>query len=160
MNDNRVSAVLTPADVDAVMAAIATIRQKLPFLIDLTPEERHDLPKMGDKSRAFVSAALTFAQQNVDILPRFFDVEEMNKDVSLFAALQPIYAALTQLYELLDDTTLTVGSEAYTAALLVYHSAQGTNKGAGLDELLDAMGQRFARKSRGSAAAALKQPAA
>ena len=33
---NRVSASLSAADRDVVMNAIATIRQKLPFLIDLT----------------------------------------------------------------------------------------------------------------------------
>lgn len=38
-----------------------TIKQKLPFLIDLIAEERKSLPKMGDKSRAFVSKALEVA---------------------------------------------------------------------------------------------------
>jgi hypothetical protein len=42
----------------AVMAAIATIKDKLPFLLDLTVEQRKSLPNMGDKSRAFVSKAL------------------------------------------------------------------------------------------------------
>ena len=55
MSDNRISASLSQADRDAVMKAIATIREKLPFLVDLTTEERRSLPKMGDKSRAFVS---------------------------------------------------------------------------------------------------------
>lgn len=58
MSDNRISASLSQADRDAVMKAIATIREKLPFLVDLTTEERRSLPKMGDKSRAFVSKAL------------------------------------------------------------------------------------------------------
>jgi hypothetical protein len=46
MQENRVSASLGEAERQAVFAAIETIRQKLPFLIDLTPEERHTLPKM------------------------------------------------------------------------------------------------------------------
>lgn len=54
MSENRVDATLTAADQQAVMTAIETIREKLPFLIDLTTEERRGLPKMGDKSRAFV----------------------------------------------------------------------------------------------------------
>ena len=62
MPDNQVSAEISEADQQAVLAAIETIRQKLPFLIDLTPEQRRSLPKMGDKSRAFVSKALTIAQ--------------------------------------------------------------------------------------------------
>jgi hypothetical protein len=149
MPDNRISATLSTTDQTAVMDAINTIRQKLNFLIDLTPEERHALPKMGDKSRAFVSQALTVAQQNSDILPGSFDLQEMQRDVALTTALEPIMSALTQLQELVEDTYLAAGSDAYTAALLVYQYARAGSKGAALDNLLDGLGQRFARKSRG-----------
>lgn len=50
MADNRISASLSQPDREAVMRAIATIRKKLPFLIDLTTEERRSLPKLGNKS--------------------------------------------------------------------------------------------------------------
>jgi hypothetical protein len=153
MPENRISATLSPTDQTAVMDAINTIRQKLNFLIDLTPDERHTLPKMGDKSRAFVSQALMVAQQNTDILPASFDLPEMQRDVALTTALEPIRAALTQLQELVDDTYVASGSEAYTAALLVYQYARAGSKGAALDNLLDGLGQRFARKSAGK-----KQP--
>ena len=52
MADNRISASLSQADREAVMTAITTIRGKLPFLVDLTTEERRSLPKLGDKIRA------------------------------------------------------------------------------------------------------------
>lgn len=48
MADNRISVSLSQADREAVMKAIATIREKLPFLIDLTTQERRSLPKLGD----------------------------------------------------------------------------------------------------------------
>jgi hypothetical protein len=152
MSENRVNATLTAADQQAVMTAINTIREKLPFLIDLSPEDRRGLPKMGDKSRAFVSQALDMATQNSDFLPRSFDVEEMRQDVELVASLQTISAALTQLQEMVEDTYLAVGSEAYTAALAVYNYARSSGQGAALDNLLDAMGRRFARKTRPSPA--------
>lgn len=148
MPDNRISVALSPADQQAVLAAINTIREKLPFLVDLSSEERHALPKMGDKTRGFVSQALTLATQNPDILPRSFDVDEMRKDVDLLDALSPVKLALAQLDELVDDTLLEVGSEAYSSALLVYQYARAAGKGAALDGALDALGQRFARKSR------------
>jgi hypothetical protein len=148
MPDNRISASLSAADRQAVLDAINTIRQKLPFLVDLTPEERRALPKMGDSSRAFVAQALEIAKQNPDILPRSFDVEEMGKDVEMLDALAPIRTSLMQVSELVDDTCVGVGSEAYTSALLVYQYARSAGKGAALDGALDALGQRFARKSR------------
>ena len=148
MATNQFSTTLTPADRDAVMAAIATIKEKLPFLIDLTPEQRKSLPKMGDKSRAFVSKALEVAAQNPDFLPRNFDLDEMRKDVQLFEQLYPLVLSLTQLQELVDDTCVAVGSEAFAAALLVYNYAKASGEGTGLNTLVEDMGQRFARKSR------------
>jgi hypothetical protein len=130
------------------MAAIATIKTKLPFLIDLTADERKALPKMGDKSRAFVSKAMEVAAQNPDFLPRSFDLEEMRKDVQLFEAMYPIVMALTQLQELVDDTCVAAGSEAYAAALQVYNYAKASGQGGGLDAVVSEMGQRFARKPR------------
>jgi hypothetical protein len=142
MPENRISASLTPEDKQAVMAAIATLREKF------SPEERRSLPKMGDKSRAFVQKALELAQQNEGILPRAFDLEEMRKDVQLAADLYPILLAIAQLHEWVDDTYLVVGSEAYAGALLIYNAAKMNNIG-GLDDALDELGKRFARKARG-----------
>jgi hypothetical protein len=148
MSMSPISTTLPPSDRAAVLAAVATIKEKLPFLIDLSAEERKALPKMGDKSRAFVSKALEVATQNPDFLPRSFDLEELRKDVQLFEAMYPIVVSLTQLQELVDDTCLVVGSEAYAAALQVYNYAKASGQGSGLDAAVGDMGQRFARKSR------------
>ena len=148
MPENRVSAVLSEADRRAVLDAIETIRTKLSFLIDLSPEQRRSLPKMGDKSRAFVAKALAIAQQNSDFLPRSFSVEEFERDVTLAEALLPIMVSLTRLQEQITDTYTEVGSEAYLASLIVYQYGRNSGDGASLEGLLDDMGQRFARKSR------------
>ncbi|MCW5316420.1 MAG: hypothetical protein V7L01_25410 [Nostoc sp.] len=148
MADNKVSAKLSSADREAVMQAITTIREKLPFLIDLTTEERKALPKLGDKSRAFVSKALEIGTQNPDFLPRSFDLNEMRQDIELFEALYPILLSLTQLQELVDDTSVAVGSEAYAAGLMVYNYAKVSGKGAGLESMIDDLGRRFARKAK------------
>ncbi|MBN3925794.1 hypothetical protein [Nostoc sp. NMS4] len=148
MPDNKVSAKLSSADREAVMRAITTIREKLPFLIDLTTEERKALPKLGDKSRAFVSKALEIGTQNPDFLPRSFDLNEMRQDIELFEALYPILLSLTQLQELVDDTSVAVGSEAYAAGLMVYNYAKVSGKGAGLESMIDDLGRRFARKAK------------
>jgi hypothetical protein len=147
MQENRISATLSDADRQAVMAALETIRQKLPFLTDLTPEDRRALPKMGDRSRAFVSQALELATQNPNIIPGGFDTPEMRKDVELLDALAPIMTALMQLGELAEDTYMAVGSEAYTSALLVYQYARAAGRGSALDGALDGLAQRFARKT-------------
>ncbi len=146
--ENRIDASLSADDRKAVLDALQTIRATLPFLVDLTPDDRQSLAKMGDKSRAFVSQALTIAEQDDSFLPRSFDVAEMRQDVELIESLSPIIAAVTQLQELLGDTYALAGSDAYSAALLVYSAAKRSGKGVALDQLADALGQRFARKAK------------
>src|SRR5215207_3256656 len=137
---NRISATLGEAERQAVLDAVQTIRTKLPFLIDLTPEERRALPRMGDSGRGFVAKALEVAEQNPDILPRSFDVAEMRKDLELLDALLPVVTAFGQVNELLDDTYTAVGSEVYASALLVYQYVRAAGKGSALDDALDALG--------------------
>lgn len=60
-----------------------------------------------------------------------FDVEKLRKDVQLFEAMYPIVVALTQLQELVDDTCIAVGSEAYAAALQMYTYAKASGNTGG-----------------------------
>jgi hypothetical protein len=103
---------------------------------------------MGDKTRAFVAQALTVATQNIEHMPRSFDLESLRMDVELAQALEPVLAAVAQLYELLDDTYLAVGSEAYVSALSVYTYAKAAGKGGGMDSMRETLGKRFTRKGR------------
>lgn len=81
--ENRIEAALSAEDRDKILDLIAQIRELMPFLVDLTVEEKQSLAKMGDKRRAFVSDALTLAEQDESFLPRSFDVAEMRQDVEL-----------------------------------------------------------------------------
>jgi hypothetical protein len=75
-------------------------------------------------------------------------LEGYQHDVALYADLSKFRGAVGQLLEKVDDTLMQVGSEAYAGSLLVYQMAQtmGVGVGEGLDESLDDMGKRFARK--------------
>ncbi|MBE9108009.1 hypothetical protein IQ273_01035 [Nodosilinea sp. LEGE 07298] len=153
MTSNYISATLSLQDRDEIMAAIATIRDRLPFVIDVAPKVKRSMPKMGDKSRAFVQKALDVAIQNPDFLPRSFDIAELQRDVELFEKIYPLAMALTQLQADLDDTLAAVGSDAFTAALQVYRHAKAHGDGSGLDTLVEELGQRFDRQPRKKAVA-------
>jgi hypothetical protein len=45
MVSNLISGTLSEADQAAVLAAITTIREKIPFLLSLTPDQRRELVK-------------------------------------------------------------------------------------------------------------------
>lgn len=149
MNNNRVSATLSKETINQILGAVAAIREQLPFLVDLTVEERKSLPRMGDKSRAFVSKALELASQNSDFLPRSFDIDEFRKDVELYDAIYAVRQSLMILAENVDDTYQLAGSEAYSSALVVYHSAKSGKIGVeGLDDVIGELKKRFIRKSK------------
>jgi hypothetical protein len=142
--DNLVSASLPAADVQAVSDALATIRAKLPFLIDLTPQDRRRLLKMGDGSRAFVEKALTAAQGNPQVFPPSFNVAEYARDLTLWGQLGPIATQVTQLAELLDDTQVALGSDLMNAAVTAYGYLNQATTG-GLEEVRAELGKRFER---------------
>ena len=61
--------------------------------------------------------------------------------------------AVEALFGKIDDTYFAAGSEAYAAALLVYQYAKLHNLASGaLEDSLDDLGRRFARKSKKPAA--------
>lgn len=147
MVENRISATLPQKDIDAILGAIKLIKEKLPFLINLTSDERRALNEPGDRSRNFIDKALEVASQNPGILPKLFSAEEMKKDIELSQKLQPILLALSQLQEVVDNTVAVVNSEAYASALAVYNYTKAVGEAAALQDTLNELGKRFAKKS-------------
>lgn len=144
---NRITATLPEADRQAVLDAFQTILAKLPFLVDLTPEDRRELPKMGDKSVAFVRRSVEMAQEGAAYLPGAFDAAEFKNDMALYDALVPFLQKATKLQELLDDTLVLVGSDLYVAALDHYSAAKRSGDTTGLDGLMGELGKRFTRRA-------------
>jgi Mlc titration factor MtfA (ptsG expression regulator) len=145
---NRVSATLSDEDKAAVIAALATIKSKLPFLISLTTDEKKRLPRIDEGSQPWSEKMLTVATQHPDFLPGGFKTEEMRKDVTLWKDFIPVYQEITSLAQLVDNTYLAIAVDAYSAALAVYTFGSKSDVATeGLEDLMDELGKRFARKS-------------
>ncbi|MBW4692465.1 MAG: hypothetical protein KME27_11940 [Lyngbya sp. HA4199-MV5] len=140
----NISASLSEQDIEQVKAAFVTIQQMLPFLVNLTAEERRRLLKMGDKSLAFVSNSLTIAQANPDVLPASFDLTEFGRDYRLMTVLTEFLFSLRQLTEQVDDTLMAVSSEAMTSSLGVYdYIKMAAKTRPGLKSSAEQLGERF-----------------
>ena len=50
MADHRINTSLSPTEQQALFDGVNTSRNKLPFIIDLTVEERRFLPGMGEST--------------------------------------------------------------------------------------------------------------
>lgn len=144
--DNRIDTTFTDAQQIAASKAIDDLAAALPFLYDLSPEERRELFKLGDKSRTFADVALVTARTHTDALPRSFDVDRFEADLALFRALEPVHARLRDLFERVDDTRMLAGAEAMEAARAVYYYTKGHPGAAALNEASAALGRRFARR--------------
>jgi hypothetical protein len=148
MAQNLISLTLSAADLTAIDGALTTLEQKFAGLVDLTPDQRKSLSKMGDASEAFCRQTLTVLGQNTGILPPSFNLAEAQADLANIDTLRPRFARLQSLIEKADDTEMALGSDVMSAALEGYAQLKVSGKGAGLDAVRQQMGARFARSPR------------
>ena len=151
----RMSLNVPDADVQLIRDAVKVLQDKLvPHLIDLGPEERRGLPKMGDKTVPFVSKALDYAREHPYMCPPFVDMDEFARDIAAVDLLLGLQRPLSQVMDMVDDSLLLAGSEAYSAALACYQGVKVAARLniAGAATIADDLGQRFpARASRAAA---------
>ncbi|MCD9187217.1 MAG: hypothetical protein LUM44_12345 [Pyrinomonadaceae bacterium] len=140
---NKIDATLSAADRDRILELIDQIRDILPFLVDLSIEDRQSLVKMGDSGRPFVEEALNLVEQEDSFMPRSFDKTQMRQDNDFYEMMIPVLVQLTQLYEAVNDTMMLTGSDLIMAGLDVYRNAKNNGRGANLDNLVPLLGKRF-----------------
>jgi len=123
-DDNRVSATLSDQDLTDILGAVATIRAQLPFLVTLSPHERREMAKMGDKSVGFDEKCTAYMASHPEFLPGFVLFDEIGKDRELRAQMMWFFAELNGLAKGVDATLLVVSSEVWMADLAYYQSVR------------------------------------
>jgi hypothetical protein len=149
----NIDATVSANDLNTVKGAFATILEKLPFLVNLTVDERKSTFKAGPNSLSFVPRAASAAQDNPKIFPASFDIPAFQKDVDLFVVMTELGTLVDSLASQIDDTRLAVGGEAMREASLAYKYIQTAVKNTpGLKPLAEDLGERFKRASKQKAA--------
>lgn len=150
MENKHVNAV--PAEVIEQAQNLLTQVKELmnPYAIVLTPKERHSLLKMGEKSFAFVEKARDIALQNPSLCPPFLDVSEFNLDFRDAHGLWALQNTARQVDEIIGDTAMVSGSEAYHAALAFYNyvKAAAAQNVPGAKAVYEELRTRFPRGKR------------
>jgi hypothetical protein len=146
----NISATLDAETVENVIKHLAEVRAMLPFLVNLTPDERQTIPKMGVKTMPFVDKTLDYAAVNPHLVPPYFNAAELLRDVTLAKQLLQIQNIIAQLYESVSDTSLAVGSEAYTASLTFYNTVKSATKSnvPGTDTIYEDLKKRFPQRGK------------
>ena len=146
---NVFSLELNQQDIAEINKAIATLKAKLmPALKSINYEEKNELPKMGDKTIAFVTKAMEHCESNPDLVPPFLDTEEFKKDMKAIETLRSFYSPLEQVTGMLSDSMILAGSDAYSAALMFYGSVKSAKKSnvAKAGSIYDDLSSRFSGK--------------
>jgi hypothetical protein len=146
MTENKISIIIPPEVYTQAVQKLTELQTLLqPYLIALTPEDRRALPKMGDKTLAFVSKSLDYAEINANLLPAFMDLAEWQKDNTANTQTNALYRLAQQLTSNLDDTAMLSGSESYTASLGFYNNVKQAAKMnvPGAKAVWDDLSQRF-----------------
>lgn len=127
-HENRISAELSDADMEKIRKHAQGMEDIMPWLVNVTAEERQTMPKAADKTISFVNKALDHSQHNPQFVPPFLDVTEFNKDTTLSERLLSSARPLRMLVEKMENSAMLASSEAYQAALLFYQSVKAAAK--------------------------------
>jgi hypothetical protein len=143
---NLIEVHIPESDLAEIRTAVATLRGKLlPRLQTLAPQERMEMPKMGDKTVAFVQKVQEYAKRNAALVPPFLDMDAMAADFAAVQTLRELSQDMVPVVEALTDSLMLSGSEAYQGALVFYNNVKGAakNKAPGAAAIYEDLSARF-----------------
>jgi ABC-type molybdate transport system substrate-binding protein len=111
MNLPNVNFALPAADKTTVQTSLQTVKGKLPFLINLNPEQRKSARKMGAKRRSYVNDVFSLATSNPSAMPSGFDMAAFTKNHQLWQDVYDIIEWISPIWEGLNDTETDLGNE-------------------------------------------------
>lgn len=127
--ENRISVEIPPDVLAKVLENIEEIRKMLEtYLIALSPEERHSIPKMSDRTLPFVEKTIYYVGTDPQFAPAYMQTAELFKDIKAVEDLNKIFRPLEQIVSNLDDSKMLAGSEAYITALSYYNGVKQAAK--------------------------------
>ncbi len=149
--ENNFNFSLTPEELKQVNQAVDVLKTILePKLSSLATSDKRDMPKMGDKTLAFVEKSVSYGEMYPDFMPKFIDIKEAKMDLKTVKDLKQLLTPLLRITNEIDDTMTLAGSEAYSSALSIYKVLKNAaNMGqAGAKEASDDLKSRFPGKKR------------
>lgn len=147
MAQNIIDITFSAEAIAAIEAALTELETQLSGFIALTPDQRRQLTKMGDKSEAFCRQAVSVLGENPGVLAKNFDLDGFRRDLAALDVSRPWLVRLSRLYERANDTDMALGSDLMTSALEGYAFLKIAGKGAGLDNMRKMLSARFSRSA-------------
>ena len=150
---NKISVQISDQDLEDVLQALATIRQKLPFLVKLSPGDKRASAMLDDGRTPFALKAVDYAIHEPSVSPNPALLAEGIKDQELFNKLQTVDRELTRLSEMVSDTRMLAGAELYEFARVVYKMSKiSASLGVpGTQSIVEDLGRLYASQGKPAA---------
>lgn len=147
MSNGRIDATLAPTVVEEIMALLAQIQERLPFLLRLSSSEKKHLVKPQAGAQEVIQGIIDL-QRKAELVSG--DDAAVLADLSVFTGLNTISDAMSDLLRRIDDTKLQAGSEGWNESLIRYGMLRQVERRnpevkAGLDRLRPLISRRPAR---------------
>jgi len=144
MSYQNLSVTLSAQQKAEIIEKIAAVKAALPFLVNLTPDERHSLRKVAEKRQGYVNDVMIAVKANPTMIPPVIDVQEYIKDATLYNDMAEIMAHLKTLYEGINDTYMAAGNEAISVTDQCYGILKQAAKGnASLTSTVQELAKHF-----------------
>jgi hypothetical protein len=144
MSKPNISAVLTDADKETIKTNIKNSKLLMPFLLNLSVEERAKLRKIGSKREGYVEDVYDTSIANAEALPAELKTDEWTKDELLTKQLVEVREVLSSFMEAVEDTILLLGNERIHFADLAYgHLKQSAKNNSSISNDIERIARQF-----------------
>jgi hypothetical protein len=126
--ENLISLQLTDEEMKEAEQAIAVFQKLSAKFLEISPDDRVELPKMGKKNYQFVQKSINIMELNPDLVPKYIDIVEVKKDFTLIEQLQKILYPLQSITRRVEDTAMVAGSEAYMGCISLYQALKTASR--------------------------------
>ena len=140
---NKISATLTDADKAAALGHFTALLTLLPFLRNVTDEEKKHFNKAANGRLSFIQQSQQYATQYPDALPANFNLPEFTKDVTFLAQFVAIVNAEENFHNKVKDAFSLANSDGYDQALKVYNFFKAANFSGEYKDVVSNLGSYF-----------------
>jgi len=141
---------LSDQELAEVLQAIATIHQKLPYLVLLSPGDKKATSMLDEGRVPFALKAVEYASRETAISPNPPLLEAAKKDLKVYTGLQTVERELSRLSEMVSDTRMLAGAELYQFARVTYKMSKiaASLNVPGTKSIVDDLGILYAPQGR------------
>lgn len=143
-------AYINESKLDYLMNLLNQINIQLPFLTNLSPEERKKNYRKGENQFSYIRKTINYAKQHPYNNPSFIEISTVATQLETAERMMELTKKAKELYERLNDTTHEVYQELYDTTRVLYmnYNMMAKMNKKGLEEIVEDLKQHFPRTGK------------